>query len=581
MSLLCEPGGWVRVPPLTRWCRFSSWPIRHIRWKLRRRRFCLKRTHRMRDSRLIASVLLVILTAGADRAAAQAPRAPASPGAFHLLEATIEDIHAAFQSRRITCRELVNLYLNRIQAYDKEGPRLNAVQTVNSRALQEAERLDAAFASSGPVGPLHCIPVLLKDQVETSDMPTTYGSVIFKEFVPRRDATITTKLKQAGAIILAKTTMGEFAAGYVGSAFGIVRNPYDPTHSPSGSSSGTGAGIAGNFATVGIGEDTGGSVRGPAAFNSLVGLRPTVPLVSRYGMMPATPSQDTLGPIARTVKDAALLVDVIAGYDPNDPVTAYAAGQVPPTYTAFLDKDGLRGARLAVIREPFDPKTDTASDDYKNVKAAMDKAIADIRNLGAEVIDPVTIPDLKDRVKKGFDDNLFETEPAIDGYLAKHPNAPVKTLREILVTGKVVPSRSSRLMTNVGRTTDESGYLKVLLSREETRQIILKLMADNRLDALVYATYDHPPAMIRPDALTNPSFVDLADPGNNRRLAPILGFPAMSVPAGFTSDGLPVGIEFMGRPFSEPTLFKVGYAYEQGTHHRKPPATTPQLRGEP
>ena len=512
---------------------------------------------------------------------AQAPRPAAAAAGFHLLEATIDDIHAALQSRRITCRELVNLYIKRIEAYDKEGPRLNAVQTINSRALEEAERLDAAYASSGPVGSLHCIPVLLKDQVETSDMPTTYGSVIFKDFVPRRDATITTKMKKAGAVILGKTTMGEFAAGYLGSAFGIVRNPYSPERSPSGSSSGTGAGVAANFATVGIGEDTGGSVRGPAAFNSLVGLRPTVPLVSRFGMMPATPSQDTLGPIARTVKDAAFLLDVIAGYDPNDPVTAYAAGQVPPTYTAFLSKDGLRGARLGVIREPIDPKTDTASDDYKNVKAVMDKAIADIRNLGAEVIDPVTIPDLKDRVKKGFDDNLFETEPAIDGYLAKHPNAPVKTLREILVTGKVVPSRSSRLMTNVGRTTDEAGYLKVLLLREETRQIVLQLMADNRLDALVYATYDHPPALIRPDALTNPSFVDLADPGNNRRLAPILGFPAMSVPAGFTSDGLPVGIEFMARPFAEPELFKIGYAFEQRTHNRKPPATTPSLRGEP
>ena len=536
----------------------------------------------MRDSILIANIVLAaVLVFNAGDASAQAQRPSATPAGFHLLETTIDDIQTAFQSKRITCRELVNLYIKRIEAYDKEGPRLNAVQTINSRALQEAERLDAAYASSGRVGSLHCIPVLLKDQVETSDMPTTYGSVIFKDFVPRRDATITTKMKKAGAIILGKTTMGEFAAGYLGSAFGIVRNPYDPGRSPSGSSSGTGAGITANFATVGIGEDTGGSVRGPAAFNSLVGLRPTVPLVSRFGMMPATPSQDTLGPIARTVKDAALLLDVIAGYDPNDPVTAYAAGQVPPTYTAFLNRDGLRGARLGIIREPIDPKTDTASDDYKKVKAVLDKAIADVKGLGAEVVDSVTIPDLKDRVKKGFDDNLFETEPAIDGYLAKHPNAPVKTLREILVTGKVVPSRSSRLMTNVGRTTDESGYLKVLLSREETRQIILKLMADNRLDALVYATYDHPPAMIRPDALTNPSFVDLADPGNNRRLAPILGFPAMSVPAGFTSDGLPVGIEFMGRPFSEPTLFKVGYAYEQGTHHRKPPATTPQLRGEP
>src|SRR3989475_1429842 len=174
--------------------------------------------------------------------------------------------------------------------------------------------------------------------------------------------------------------MGEFAAGYLGSAFGIVRNPYDPGRSPSGSSSGTGACTTATFATVRIGEDTGGSVRGPAAFNSLVGLRPTVPLVSRFGMMPATPSQDTLGPIARTVKDAALLLDVIAGYDPNDPVTAYAATQVPPTYTAFLNKDGLRGARLGVIREPIDPKADTNSEDYKKVKAVMDKAIAELKD---------------------------------------------------------------------------------------------------------------------------------------------------------------------------------------------------------
>jgi Asp-tRNA(Asn)/Glu-tRNA(Gln) amidotransferase A subunit family amidase len=298
-------------------------------------------------------------------------------------------------------------------------------------------------------------------------------------------------------------------------------------------------------------------------------------------MMPATPSQDTLGPIARTVKDAALLLDVIAGYDPNDPVTVYAAGQVPPTYTSFLNKDGLQGARLGIIREPIDPKTDTASDDYKKVKAVMDKAIADIRKLGAEVMDPVAIPNLKDRVKKGFDDNLYETEPAVDSYLAQHPNAPVRTLREILVTGKVVPSRSSRLVTNVGRSMDEAGYAKVLLLREETRQIVLRLMADNRLDALVYATYDQPPALIPSNALTNPSFLDLADPGNNRRFAPILGFPALSVPAGFTSDGLPVGIEFMAKPFAEPALFKIGYAFEQGTHHRKPPVTTPSLQGEP
>jgi Asp-tRNA(Asn)/Glu-tRNA(Gln) amidotransferase A subunit family amidase len=298
-------------------------------------------------------------------------------------------------------------------------------------------------------------------------------------------------------------------------------------------------------------------------------------------MMPATPSQDTLGPIGRTVRDAAILLDVLAGYDPNDPVTAYAVGQVPASYTQFLREDGLRGARVGVIREPMDPKADPASDDYKKVRSVMDRALADLKRLGAEVVDPVTIPELKDRVKRAFEDNLFETEPAIDGYLAKHPTAPIKSLREILLTGKVVPSRVSRLITNVGRSTDEPGYLKILLLKEETRQIALKLMADNRLDALVYATYDHPPALIPPDVLTNPKFADLADPGNNRRLAPMLGFPAMTVPAGFTTDGLPVGIEFMGRPFAEGTLFKIGYAYEQGTRHRKPPASTPPLAGEP
>jgi len=536
----------------------------------------------MRDHEMKTKVLLGILFASClGNASAQTPTAPTRPAGFHLLETTIEDVQTAFRAHQLTCRQLVDFYLKRIEAYDKTGPRLNALQTVNPRATQEAERLDAAYQSSGPVGPLHCIPVLVKDEVEVSDMPATYGSAVFKEFVPQRDATIVTKMKKAGVIIVGKTNMGEYAAGYVGSAFGIARNAYDPARSPSGSSSGTGSGVAANFATIGIGEDTGGSVRGPAAVASLVGLRPTVPLVSRYGMMPATPSQDTLGPIARTVKDAAILLDVIAGYDSNDPVTAYAVGQIPHSYTEFLKKDGLRGARLGIIREPIDPKTDVTSDDYKKVKAVMDKAIADLKGLGAAVVDPVTIPELKDRVKKAFEDNVFETEQAIDGYLAGLPNAPVKTLQEILLTGKVVPSRSARLMGSIGKTTSDPGYLQVLLLKEETRRIVLKLMADNQLDALLYATFDHQPSVIPPDALTSSKFADLADPGNNRRLAPILGFPALTVPAGFTSDALPVGIEFLGRPFAEPTLFKLGYAYEQGTHNRKPPALTPPLRGEP
>ena len=504
----------------------------------------------------------------------------ASAQSFRLLEATIDDVHASLTSGQITCAELVQLYLNRIEAYDKNGPELNAVQYVNPSAFQEARVLDAALDSSGLVGPLHCIPVLLKDQVETRDMPTTYGSALFRDFVPERDATIVIQMKQAGAIVLAKTNMGEFASRYVGSAFGLIRNAYDPNRNPSGSSGGTGTGITANFGMVGIGEDTGGSIRGPAAVSSLVGLRPTVPLVSRYGMMPANPANDTLGPITRTVKDAAILLDVLAGYDPNDPFTAYSVGRVPASYTAFLEKDGLNGARIGVIREPMDLKADPASDDYKKVRAVIDKAIGDLKLLGAEVVDPVTVPKIES-VDETYVRNTFETEDAMDDYLAEHLNAPVKTLREILLSGKVTPWRASGLMNVVGRSTDEHGYLQVLLAKEGLRQSVLKVMADDELDALVYATFDHQPSVIAPDALTNPKTEDAYGLGNNRYLSPLIAFPAVTVPAGFTTDALPVGLEFLGRPFTEGVLLGLAYAYEQGTHGRTPPATTPPLPGEP
>jgi len=538
----------------------------------------------MHRPKILAAIVFGMLAADAANAVAQARGGTPARGSFHLLETTIDDVHAAMRSGDLTCRRLVELYLKRIEAYDKAGPRLNAVQTVNPRALEEAERMDREFRAvpqGGPQKPLHCIPVLVKDQVETSDMPTTYGSAVFQEFVPRRDATVVTKLKQAGAIILGKTTMGEYAAGYTGTAFGIVRNAYDPTRNPSGSSGGTGSGITANFATVGIGEDTGGSIRGPSSVAGLVGLRPTVPLVSRHGMMPARPSSDTLGPMTRTVRDAALLLDVIAGYDPNDALTAYAVGHVPPTYTAFLSQDGLRSARIGVIREPMDPNTDPTSEDYKKVKAVIDRAIGDLRRLGAAVVDPVTIPDFQSRMKRTYEDNVFEPEEATNKYLAEHPNAPVKTLREILLTGKVVPRRASQLLANVGRNTREPAYLELLLLREETRQIVLKLMADNQLDVLIYASFDHQPGVIAPDVLTNPNTQDPYRRGWNRHMAPALGFPAMTVPAGFTTDGFPVGMEILARPFAEGTLFRLAYAYEQGTRHRKPPGTTPALQGEP
>ena len=517
---------------------------------------------RWRIASIVAASLVLSSVAGAQ--------------SFQLLEATIDDVHTAFASGEITCRALVQQYLDRIAAYDQDGPALNAIQYINPEALTEADALDTDLAASGLVGPLHCIPVLLKDQVETRDMPTTYGSALFDGFVSGRDATIVVRMREAGAIVLAKTNMGEFASRYVGSAFGAIRNAYDPARNPSGSSGGTGAGIAANFGMIGIGEDTGGSIRGPAAVHSLVGLRPTVPLVSRYGMMPANPSSDTLGPITRTVRDAATLLGVLAGYDPNDPVTAYAVGRIPDSYADGLDADRLRGARIGVIRASMDPNTDPEADDYHQVRALIDRAIADLRSLGAVVVDPLVVPDLA-TAQQTYVKNNFETEPAMNAYLAAHVDAPIKTVHDILLSGVVTPWRAKGLMSVVGKSTDDGGYLAILNARERLRRALLTSMGDSRLDAVIYATFDHETTLIAPDALTNADTKDGYARGNNRYLSPVIGFPAVTVPAGFTANGLPIGLEFLGRPFSEALLLRLGYAYEQGTRRRQPPATTPAL----
>jgi Asp-tRNA(Asn)/Glu-tRNA(Gln) amidotransferase A subunit family amidase len=509
-----------------------------------------------------------------------------------LLELTIPEARAAMETGRLTCRQLVQGYLDRIAAYDSVGPGLNAIQTVNPRALLEADSLDAVRRARGPMGALHCVPVLLKDQVETRDMPTTYGSALYKDFVPRRDATVVQRLEAAGAIILAKTTMGEFASRYLSSAAGIIRNAYDPTRNPSGSSGGTGSGVAANFGLVGIGEDTSGSIRGPAAVSSLVGLRPTVPLVSRFGMLPANPTQDTMGPMTRTVADAARVLDVIAGYDPNDPITAATVGNMPASYAAGLAPTALRGARIGVLRMRRDSSAtprpaavgDTAGArraaearfteaEFAKVRPLFERAIADLRAQGAVVVDSVAMPTVPGRRVS----NDFETEEATDRYFAQHPNAPYRTLKEILLAGGVTPSRARALMSYVGRSTSEADYGAVLQYREAQRVALLQVMADLQLDALIYATYDAPPAVIPADALTNARAVDGYGRGDNRGLSPSLGWPALTVPMGFSPEGLPAGLEFLGRPWSEGKLLGFAYAYEQATHHRRPPTTVPAL----
>ncbi|MBX3131893.1 MAG: amidase [Gemmatimonadaceae bacterium] len=523
--------------------------------------------------------------------------AVAQQSRFDVTEATIAGVHTELAAGRLSCRALVQAYLDRIAAYDKRGPALNAIQTLHPRALAIADSLDAVAGSGATRGPLHCVPVLVKDQVETKSMRTTYGSALFKDFVPQRDATIVTRLQDAGAIILAKTTMGEFAQRYVGSGSGIIRNAYDPRRNPSGSSGGSATGVAANFGLVGIGEDTGGSIRGPAAVSSLVGLRPTLQLVSRHGMMPASPTQDTMGPMTRTVADAAAVLDVIAGYDPKDPITAYTVGQVPSSYAHALSTDALRGARIGVLRIPRDTaltrtpardsllRADTAlarrdsvtrenAAEFAKVRPLFEASIAQLRALGADIVDSLSVP----RVQ-GAGGNDYETEAATDAYLAQHPNAPYKTLREIILAGEVNPWRARSLIGSIGRSVDEPGFGTMLRRREEFRVAMLQLMAEHRLDALIYATYDAAPMLIANDVLTNPRPNDRYSLGDNRGLSPTLGWPALTVPMGFTVDGLPAGLEFLGRPFTEAQLLGFGYAYEQATKHRRPSPVVPPLPG--
>src|SRR5689334_12893880 len=299
---------------------------------------------------------------------------------FEVMETSIDDIHAAMKSGKLTAHQLTQAYLDRIKAYDKQGPTINAIITLNPEALEDADKLDAAYKRSGVVGPLHGIPILVKDEIDTAGMPTTLGTVIFKDYRPTRDAFVVDKLRKAGAIILGKTTLSEFAAGDTyGSMFGVTRNPYDLERTVGGSSGGSGASVAANFSTVALGEETLASIRRPGGWNGVVSLRPTPGLVSRSGMWdgyPTTPAQ--MGPMARNVTDLAHLLDVMVGYDPDDPLTAAGVGKMQGSYTRFLDKNGLKGARVGILRESVGSDSEPGSEDFKKVDAVFEKNIAEL-----------------------------------------------------------------------------------------------------------------------------------------------------------------------------------------------------------
>src|SRR5882672_7058923 len=307
---------------------------------------------------------------------------------FQVVETTIDDIHAAMRSRRLTARELVQAYFERIVAFDKQGPALNCIINLNPKALEEADRLDAAFKRSGMMGPLHGIPVLVKDEIDTAGMPTTLGTVVFKDYLPVRDAFAIERLRKAGAIILGKTTLSEYAAGDTfGSMFGVSRNPYDLERTVGGSSGGSGCATSANFSTVAVGEETFASIRRPGGWNDVVALRPTPGLVSRSGMWDGYPSPTAqMGPMARTVKDLAQLLDAMGGYDSEDPVTALGVGHAPDSYVRLLDGNALKGARIGILRESIGLNSEPGSGDFKKVDTVFQKDIEELKAAGAVVV---------------------------------------------------------------------------------------------------------------------------------------------------------------------------------------------------
>ena len=499
---------------------------------------------------------------------------------FRLMEASIEDIHNAYQSGELTSRQLVQLYLDRIEAYDKNGPNINSIITLNPRALEEADRLDAAFTASGFVGPLHGIPVIVKDQADAQDMPTTLGSVLLEDYFPEKDAFAVAKLREAGAIILGKSTLGEWGGGDTyGSLFGITRNPYALERTVGGSSGGTGGSISANFATVGVGQEGYASIRRPSTWNSLVGMRPTGGLISRSGVYAGWPSiNGSLGPMTRTVKDLATLLDALVGYDPEDPLTAQGVGNVPDSYTDFLDNNGLQGARLGIIRESIVSNSEPESEDFSKVSEVFDQAVEQLKAAGAEVVDPIVIPDLNELLAKRAGGP--EGDESFQVYFNRNPNAPFKSRQEVLQSpdfDKVFRYAQEMLRRSSEGSPGESRHYEYLLAREQLMTNLLKVMADNGLDAIVHKSVEHQPTLIS-DGM-NPPYVNTKGvPHLNTFLVFV---PTITVPAGFTRDQLPVGISFLGRPFSDGALIKLAYSYEQATLHRKPPGSTPALPDEP
>ena len=493
---------------------------------------------------------------------------------FHIEEATIESVHQAFAAGRLTCVQLTRAYLDRIDAYNLRGPMLRAMLTVNPRAMEIAAEMDRAYAANpSAVGPLHCVPIVLKDNFNTADMPTTAGNVSMKSSQPKTDAFTVDKIRKAGALILGKTNLQEFARGGVSisSLGGQVLNPYDLTRTPGGSSGGTGAAVAANLTLIGTGSDTGQSIRSPSSANSLVGIRPTRGLVSRAGVIPNSQTQDEVGPLARTVRDAALLLDVMAGYDPADPITAFGKGRTPKSYTDLLNRDALKGARIGLLTN-----LSGREERHREVNTVMQRAVAKMQELGATVV-PLALSEYDTLASQVITSN-YEARTVMDRYFATLPaDAPVRTFEQLVAAKTSAVQATLEEEIAVVDGMNSQAYKDRMLNRDKLRLAVAKFMADNNLDAVLYP---HQKILVVPTG-SQDQFE------RNGTLSNSTGYPAVTFQAGYSTPtgtaplGVPVGAELLGPDYSEAKLLAFAYAFEQASPVRKPPASTPPLPNEP
>jgi amidase len=499
------------------------------------------------------------------------PVSSQTPAGFEVEETTIAQVHDAMKAGRLTCRALVGLYLKRIEAYDKNGPAINAIVLVNPDVEKQADELDRRFAQSGLTGPLHCVPMIVKDNFETQGLRTTNGALALAKFVPDKDAFQVKRVKGAGALVLAKSNMAEWAFSpyeTVSSILpGYTRNPYALNRVTAGSSGGTAAAVAASFGLVGLGSDTGNSIRGPSSHQSLVGIRSTMGLTSRAGVLPLSLLADIAGPIARTVEDATKVFQIVVGEDPSDPVTAAASAHLPQNYAASLDRNGLKGATIGILRQAYERE----STDSEIVSIFMN-AIEELRRAGATIVDPAPVEAVP-RERGGGPCMGFKYD--INRYLAAQGDrVPVKTLADIIKSGGFHPSAQRRLeQAEQGPENgpDSPACKADIAYRDQVREAVNKAMDKFKLDAFVYPTWSNPPRLVG----------DLNTPAgdNSQFYSPTTGFPAINVPMGFSRGGtLPIGMTIFGRAWSEAELLKLAYAYEQATHHRHAPAATPPLR---